>query len=420
MSNKDTLQAKREEANKIVNEIIEKSTKLEEGLKESVKLLQSMEDQSGEAKKLNATLRSVIKTTNENHDKLKQERRTLLKSLNEVNNFYDRKFLPLSQKIEDKTNGFQSKISEVQKNTVEVSKMKLLSAEQFKEVKNFADELRKKNKELVNIDASIRKFFDNSKANNQSILEFEKSAAVLEGKIKASDSAIQILFKTSEENSAKIKLLLENSTQEIEMIRANSSESTEILDRIMKIYDLAAETGLSGEFERQKLQLAAQLKKWERNIFWTSLILLLLVVGLFFGELRLNNWILTRDSFDLSFYVRFLLFSPVVYYLYFCASQHSQSKRLHDKYTFKTTLAMSIQNHIKMLLDEEKFDIEARKQILEFVLNGFQKIYAEPYNNDDIKIGLKLSNLEMNLEKKLAAKFDQLQSFSGATIKKVL
>lgn len=408
MSNKDTLQAKRDEANKIVGEIIEQSKVLERRLEESLSLLSDISKTVSQAKNYNSSLNKTISTTNATIEKFRKERKTVTKFLHDVNVFYDKKFIPLSSKILDKTTGFQANLNNAKHDSEQITKLKLSSTFQYTEVKNFASELKKKHKELTIIDSAIRKLYDQSKANSENVYLLEKSVVALEAKVKSSNAEIQILFKDSSENSRKIKLLLDGSNENIETINKNSSESTEILNQIKKIYDLAAETGLSGEFERQKLKLFEQLKKWEKHVINTSLLLSILIILLFTFELALYGWSL--KSLDVNFYLRFILFSPIVYYLYFCTSQYTHAKKLHDKYTFKTTLAMSIQNHIKMLLDEEKFDSNARQKILDFVLEGFQKIYSEPYSDENIKLGLKIKDLEMKIEKKIAEKIKELKN----------
>ncbi len=407
MSNKDSLQLKRDEANKIVTDIIERSKVLESRLVESVGILTDISNNLTQAKNFNSSLSTTIKTTTVTIEKFRKERRVVTKYLNDVNSFYDKKFLPLSAKIEDKTIGLQAKLNSARINSEEIAKIKVNSTTQYNEVKTFANELRKKHRELTSIDTSIRKLWEQSKSNNENSQTLEKSIVQLELKIRNANSEIQVLFNNSSENSKKIKLLLDGSNENINTISKNSDESIKILNEIKKIYDLAAETGLSGEFERQKLKLFSQLEKWEKRIFYTSLSLLVVILLLFIFELALYSWSL--KSLDVNFYLRFILFSPIVYYLYFCTSQYTQAKKLHDKYTFKTTLAMSIQNHIKMLLGEEKFDVKAREKILDFVIVGFQKIYSEPYSEEDIKLGLKIQNIEMSMEKKLTEKFNKLK-----------
>jgi len=63
---------------------------------------------------------------------------------------------------------------------------------------------------------------------------------------------------------------------------------------------------------------------------------------------------------------------------------------------------MSIKAHIELLTQHEKFnDSERINKILDFVLEGFQRIYSEPYSEDDYKLKLKLANIEVDIEKRI-------------------
>lgn len=182
-----------------------------------------------------------------------------------------------------------------------------------------------------------------------------------------------------------------------------------LLKDIQDIYEIAAETGLSGEFDKRRKHLKEALDKWEKRIVITTIVLLVVIVTMFIGQLWLYKWDIENHTFDINFYVRFLIASPIVYYLYFCSSQFSQTKKLHDRYSFKTTLAMSIKHHIELLTEQEKFNQEERiNKILDFVLDGFTKIYSEPHNNEDYKLKLKLVNMEMKIEKRIIDSINKL------------
>ena len=101
----------------------------------------------------------------------------------------------------------------------------------------------------------------------------------------------------------------------------------------------------------------------------------------------------------------FLILSPIVYYLVFSSTQYNKVKRLHDKYNFKTTLAMTIKSHIELLTQVEIFQSPERlDKILDFIIEGFNKIYNEPYTNDDFKMKVELANIKLDLQKNLLEK----------------
>lgn len=398
----DTLKAKREEANKIVSEVLEQSKIIEENLQKSNGLIKNIEINSDESKKLNQTLNRIINSTSETILKFRKERDTISRLLTQVNKFYTKKYEPLLNKIEDKNTGLKPILILTDKTQKEILNLKKLSTEQFNEVKKYAFELKKSNKELLSIDNSIRKILTDCTSKKQKIYDLEKSATSLEQQIKKTHDGIVKLYLSGQENSTRISNLLKSSQTDYESIQSVKENSSKLLNDIQAIYEIAAETGLSGEFDRRRAHLKEKLIVWEKKIFYTTIFLFGIIVLMFICQLWLYEWNLTNHTFDVNFYVRFLIASPVVYYLYFCSTQYSITKKLHDRYSFKTTLAMSIKSHIKLLAEYEKFNTEERlNKILEFIIEGFQKIYSEPHFDDDYKVKLKIANMEMNVEKRI-------------------
>jgi len=402
MAIKDTLKSKREEAIKIVKEIEQQSLIIENNVRLSKTLLSSIENNSNEAKKLNTSLNRIIKTTNEAIVKFKNEKDNISRLLKQVNNFYSKKYLPLVSKIEDNETGFKARIKQGTTFKNEINKIAELSKKQYDEVKKYASELKKGYREIKSIDNSIRKLFDNSTKNNYEINEINKHVSKLETQIITLKTNLDNIYSESKINSKTITDLLNKSNKEFNEIQQIKEDSKQILEEIQSIYGIAAETGLSGEFDKRRSQLKKLIVKWEERIFYTSLGLLIMIVSMFLLQLYLYDWNLKDHTFDINFYVRFLIASPVVYYLFFCSNQYNQAKKLHDKYSFKTTLAMSIKSHIELLTQNTKLSEKDRMdKILEFVIEGFHKIYSEPYSDDDYKLKVKLANIEADLEKRI-------------------
>ncbi|MCY1636253.1 hypothetical protein [Marinifilum sp. D737] len=411
MATNDTLKSKRDEANKIVEEIKASFQIIEANLNESKSILKQHEDNSTETKKINTTLKRLAHSTEVAIAKFRSERDKVSRLLTQVNNFYEKKYVPLLNKVEDENTGFRARLKQGTQFKNEILKIKESSKTQYDEVKKFASELRKSNRELTVIDSSIRKLFQNSTNKNSKINEINAHVSELDKKILKTHDNLNKLFIQSQKNEKVISELLIKSNTEFENIRTIKSDSEKLLSDIQEIYEIAAETGLSGEFDKRRKHLKESLVHWEKRIFITTVVLLVVIIIMFVGQLWLYKWDIENHTFDINFYVRFLIASPIVYYLYFCSSQYSQTKKLHDKYSFKTTLAMSIKHHIQLLTEHEKFNKDERiNKILDFVLDGFQRIYTEPHTNDDYKLKLKLANMEMDIEKRL---IESISKFSG-------
>lgn len=412
MATNDTLKLKRNEANKIVEEIKDKSQVIEENLKESKNILKQHEDNSAETKKLNTTLKRLVNSAEEVITKFRSERDKVSKLLTQVNNFYEKKYVPLLDKIEDENTGFRARLKQGTQFKNEINRIKESSKTQYDEVKKYATELRKSNRELTTIDSSIRKLFQNSINKNNKVNEINSHISELNKRITKTHENLNKLFIESQKNEKVISELLAKSNEEFEHIKAIKADSEQLLNDIQEIYEIAAETGLSGEFDKRRKHLKESLGQWEKRIFITTSVLLLVIIIMYIGQLWLYKWDIENHTFDINFYVRFLIASPIVYYLYFCSSQYSQTKKLHDKYSFKTTLAMSIKHHIQLLTEHEKFNKDERiNKILDFVLDGFQRIYTEPHTSDDYKLKLKLANMEMDIEKRLIESISKVTGF---------
>lgn len=402
METNDNFIPEREETSKLVDKINRESKLIENNLEKSKKLLSKLIESTSESNKLNSSVNRIISTIGESISKFRTERDKISKLLTQVNAFYDKKYIPLIDKIEDEKIGLNARLKQGTQFKNETLKIKESSQKQYEEVKNYASELRKTNKDLISIDSSIRKLFQNSTTKNSKVNEINENVTKLDLQVTRIHKNIEKLYIESQKNEAIISDLLSKSNKEYNQIQEIKTTSENLLSDIQTIYEIASETGLSGEFDKRRSHLKELLKKWEKRIFFTTLTLLILIVLLFIWQLSLYKWDITSHTFDVNFYVRFLIVSPIVYYLYFCTSQYNQTKKLHDKYSFKTTLAMSIKSHIELLTGHEKFnDKERINKILEFILEGFQRIYSEPYSDDDYKLKLKLANMEIDIEKRL-------------------
>lgn len=408
MSTLDTLQAKRDEANKIVLEIANSSNEAEKKLIEAVKLVGKIEVKSNDANKLRASLKSLIDKTEETINKFRTERNRVSSLLTKINNFYDNKYIPLVEKIEDKDSGLKSVLTFSEKTRRNIDEIKKQAELSFNEVKSIALDLKDKNKQLIPIDSSIRKLLNQSREKKIRIDTLHTSIIEINEKVKHFGQDIDKIFRESEELKNKISNLLNESNIEFESIKEIRENSSDLLTEIMGIYGIASDTALSGEFDKRRSQLQELLNKWENRIIAVTLISLVLIILMFFWQLWMYDWDIKSQTFNINFYIRFLILSPLIYLLYFFSSEYSQTKKLHDKYSFKTTLAMSIKQHFYLLLKEEKFtETERIDKILNFILEGFQKIYSEPYSIDDFKLKLKLSSIEMDLEKRILKRLSQ-------------
>ncbi len=263
--------------------------------------------------------------------------------------------------------------------------------------------------ELKKIENAMQNLHRAAEQNKGKIDKLQEAVTLAQKEATISNSNIKVLERECISLTKNIRAYARESDVNNQKIVKLHRDSETKLAEIQRIYEIASETGLGGEFEKRRNSLNAEIKKWEIYILATSILLFVGIIGLFIFQLGINQWVLNA-TFDLNFYVRFLIFSPVVYYLYFISIQYSKAKQLHDKYAFKVTLSMTIKSHIELLTQQGYFKEEKHlDQILGFVLDGFRNIYCEPNNSsDDYKMRIKLADVEIELQKKIIDKLAEL------------
>lgn len=407
MTTTQTLKTKRELANKLVQEIIEIKENVENIKIDAEKTYSHIDLKDVEYKKLINSLNRINSTTEEAIVNFRKDRDMIKTLLTQANNFYDKKFLPLSEKIEDKENGFRAKITSSNRELRELEKIKNDCSKQYDQIKRFVSDYKTKSRELSNINSNIRRLSESTERNKK------KTDTLLEGILKA-DKEIKTILSNSRKHDSETDTLEAS-------IRNKETISKDLLDKIQKlfnvseekknaiekVYQVAHRTGLSGEFENRRNNLEKEKNTWGKWVLGTSIVLLVSLIALFVCQLWLYDFDLEANNFDYNFYIRFLILSPIVYYLVFCSSQYNKTKKLQDKYSFKTTLAMTIKSHIDLLMSEENFQEPDRiNKILDFIIEGFEKIYNEPYANDDFKMKVELANIKLDLQKNLLEKLN--------------
>lgn len=400
MAINDTLASRKKQAEKLVNEI-ENELKTIETYKSSAKdLISQISTDNKNYKKIISSLNRISGNIQNSVDRFNVKKAKVTQLLNQVERYYNKQYIPLKQKIENSETGFKAKLNE---HNALSKKLKFIENEcdkKYKEVKTIITEFKKTVRELRTLDTSIRNLHASTSKNKlesktklTEIIKLEKESNLLNSKIIQLEEKSTTLFES-------IKTSEKESLEKLDVIKINLSTSDDTLKRIQEIYDIAAETGRSGEFENRRNKLKNEVKKWETRVLISSIVLLVSVVGLFILQLWLLDWKII--DLKLNFYLRFILLSPVIYYLVFSVNQHNKIQKLYDKYSFKTTLAMSIKHHIELLIKQDLFIKEGQiKKVLDFVLEAFNKIYNEPYSDDDYKMKVKLANIELELEKKM-------------------
>ena len=366
-----------------------------------IKQLHKLENDLVKSGKVNNELISLKENTRKIFISLDSEKNKINKLYSEINSFYTNKYLPLYKEISDTKKGLKPTLNLIHNKDKRITEIRDISIKKFNLLKKQINDYKKLSENLQFLIDNTKKSAIQINDRNKNSNEVYETTKKLNEQIKSILIEFEENNRVSKEFHKEINELSVKSNKHWTDILKFHKESKIRLDEINAIYEIAADTGRGGEFDKRRSHLKTDLIKWEKNIRITTIILTIFIVFLFIFHLCLVGFKIKSITFDLSFYLRFLMTSPVIFYLFFCTEQFKKTKILHDKYSFKTTLAFSIQSHLELLSKNEDFtEPEHINKILDFTLNGFSKIYQEPYivNDNNVKINLKLKELEVGVE----------------------
>lgn len=394
------MMTKKEEVENLISEIKNELNDIQNYRSNVKKILSEISSKKIESEK---TLNSLDKINENFASSLKifnAEKNKITSLFKQTSTYYENQFLPLRQKIDSPKDGLKQKLKESNSFSIKLKGIESDCDKKYSEIKLLATNFKKSISELKTIENSVRKLHSNI-SNNKELSDKNLNAIInIEKQSKSLNLSIINLEASSTTLFNSIKKLEKDANDKINTINYNLNISEEAKIKIQEIYSIAAETGRSGEFNNRSIQLKKEIGKWEFKILLFSIILAFLAVALFFFQLYLVEW--KMEDYKLNFYLRFILLSPIVYYLIFSVNQHNKTQKLYDKYSFKTTLAMSIKHHIEILVKQDLFTQKGQiEKVLDFVLDAFSKIYNEPYSDEDYKMKVKLANMELEIEKKI-------------------
>lgn len=311
------------------------------------------------------------------------EKKKISQKLERIRTFYTNHFQPLQSKINDKSSGLKKTLSEANKFCNELDRKKTRLAEVNSEFNSILKTIRKKTKSINSIDKTALKHKKSIEDSLNEILKYSSDAKMFVSsmqsnlkEIKTSHLEIDEILKNSKVHFDKILFLEKESEESKNKIDELLSESSETNDKISNLYEIATNKTMAGAFDVRRKSLSIELEKWHKRVLVVSIIWLILILGIFVFQVFANKWSIQGLSYE--FYLRFLYTAPIAYYLVFCVSQFNTIRKSHERYAFKTTIALSIEAHTDLL--HRNFDLATyQKDILDFSLESLKKIYDEPF-----------------------------------------
>ncbi len=384
MDSISTLEQRRKQAEEILKSIekeFKESLKYKEEFKKELIKLKS---ENAEHNKLVTSINKTLKTSEESRKALLSEKRKVSTTLTTVKNFYEKRFTPLKNEILDPINGLKATIKSSKRFLEELSKNNTDTKKQISDIKTNLVQIRQISRSAQTSSKTIEKLEQGVNKNSERVNKIKSESEIVLKDITSVQSRIKKIGSDIDGKKKDIDKNLTDSTQALNQITNLKKESNENLDKIKNIYQIAAETGLGGEFDKRKKSLKDELEKWQRHLFGTTIVLLSVVLILFVFQLY-PEFKYSSIDFDANFYVRFLITSPIVFYLFFATNQYNKARSLHEKYSFKTAIALSIDAHINLLtgIEELKGTEVFENRLTNFIFDGFAKIHSEPFNKEE-------------------------------------
>lgn len=245
----------------------------------------------------------------------------------------------------------------------------------------------------------IKEKIDNEKTGLQAILG---SATNLKNEIVKTKAGTDESFreiKNLTDQSSKLKEQSEKSTTEIEDLKKRSAEFKNDIEQTFRI---ATDVSLANSFNERKKDLQTESDKWLKNVEYSTLLLVVVVLVIFasqyVGDVEIHDW---------KFWYRFVFTSPIIFYIAFASHNYSKVRDLLEKYAFKFAASLSLQSYTKLLTDnfQEK---EHKDELLKFSIRSIDMIYKEPYAEKDktrkFSIGNRIINIGLEDIETLAKK----------------
>lgn len=215
----------------------------------------------------------------------------------------------------------------------------------------------------------IKKKIDDKNSGLDVVLELVQQAQTNSEKLVVE---IGELLKTSKVNEKEIADIKQKSVDYLNEIETSLEEVNDKKSQVEDVSGLVIDGSFAHTFEKRKKEISKSL---DSDLFsWKYLMLggILIIVII---EMSLKD--LTGVE---GFFTRFAYTSPIIFLVLFSAVQYSKERQFLEKYAFKAASAAAIRNHIEFLLEKFKTD----KRVLDFSIDTFNSIYAEPFKHEVI------------------------------------
>jgi len=373
-------------------------------LNKSVELFKILTDKNAESDVAQANIINISTKVSDILLKIEQSKADIEKKINYIQTFYTDKFEELNNKILDGENGLEATLKFVAVKRQEVEEIADNATNSLNSLNDSVNEYGKVLKTFNSLYNAVQELFDTVNDSESGI--DKKFTIISETKTRIDElyTKSQVSFKIISDLEVKIDRIFNEAKEKLATISKAEENSKSTFEEIKRIYGIAADTGMGGEFNKRSTEFKNDFIDWGQKIIIATIVLFTAILILFILPYFCKDKSFCDVKLTPDFLLRITITSPLIFYLVFCTTQYTKAKDAYYKYCFKSTLAISIRNHINLLSDNSLFNDKAyTQQILDFAVRGLDRIYEEPYfdknmehkfriKEDEIKFGFQKDN----------------------------
>lgn len=323
--------------------------------------------------KINSTLAQVEKDEKRINDLLEKAK----ENNSRIETYYETVFLPLKGEVEDEEDGLQACIDDYSEkwNVLNKKHDEIVTLHESCEI--LTAKYEKYLEQIDRFENTYNEIYDR-------IYDDEDGIETVLSHIRGVKNQVDDLYdkvvqnqRDSNEIKNKIEGFESEAKSKLKSIKEVDIEAVRLKDKIDEIYGIATVNGQGGYFDKTKKELIDYRNMWMVILF--ASVVVTVIVAVYITISFKAKEISFSDNETANLIIRYSLLSPLIYVIVFCGKQFKIARLSVEQYTYKTVVSFSLESEIHFLQD--KFGKNNAK-IMEFALNNLDKLYTEPFHDD--------------------------------------
>jgi len=380
MAKQIPLNKRREQAKQLVEAIQEDAKYINEvklSIKSVLDQLEGYKEEESEIGKIVLKIQSALEKVEQDEKSISD---LLLKAVNnntEIQTFFDEEFQSLKADVEDEDSGIQACIDDYARKWKDL----IVKHDEIVDLydscvllkSNYEDYLSK----IEGIEKEFNTIRDKIYDEDDGILNVLSNVRGVKNQVDDLYNKIAQNQRDSSEIKNRIKEFESEAKSKLKSIKDVDSEAVRLKDKIDEIYGIATVNGQGGYFDKTKKELINYRNMWMVILF--ASVVITVIVAVYITLTFKEKAISFSNNETANLIIRYSLLSPLIYIIVFCGKQFKIARLSVEQYTYKTVVSFSLESEILFLQD--KFG-KSNAKIMEFALTNLEKLYSEPFHDD--------------------------------------